>query len=102
MNSNNISWTDTLWSELIWSCRHESVQHLDDLLLRRTRIGVLLPNGGTNEMTEIRKICQQELGWDDTVWSREWERYQQVIARHYSLPGRGVSSASYDNAEGAA
>src|SRR5690606_8227531 len=29
-----------------WICKHEQVEHLDDLMLRRTRLGNLLPHGG--------------------------------------------------------
>lgn len=42
--------TQTLWSELRWAARAESVVHLDDLLLRRVRLGHLLPG-------EERKYC---------------------------------------------
>ena len=33
--------TETLWLELAIAARFEAVQHLDDLLLRRTRLGIL-------------------------------------------------------------
>ena len=35
-----------LWAELRWATRAEGVIHLDDLLLRRVRLGLLLPRGG--------------------------------------------------------
>ncbi len=38
--------TPYAWGELRWAARNEAVVHLDDLLLRRTRIGLLLPKGG--------------------------------------------------------
>ena len=40
-----IEGSPVLWSELRWAARAEGVVHLDDLLLRRTRIGLLLPAG---------------------------------------------------------
>jgi len=81
-----VSWTDTLWSELVWACQSESVEHLDDLLLRRTRIGILLEQGGEAQFSHIQKICEQNLGWDAQRWQGECERYQQIIASHYAVP----------------
>jgi len=78
--------TNTLWAELSWSCQHESIQHLDDLLLRRTRIGLLLENGAESEFYGIKDICQKYLAWDDVTWTSELKRYQDIIKKHYSLP----------------
>ena len=36
-----IDGTGILWAELRWAAEHEAVVHLDDLLLRRTRLGLL-------------------------------------------------------------
>jgi len=80
--------TDTLWAELSWSCQHETVQHLDDLLLRRTRIGLLLDNGAEAEFYGIKNVCQKYLAWDDAMWTSELKRYQSIIKNHYSLPER--------------
>lgn len=80
--------THTLWAELRWCARAEGVIHLDDLMLRRTRIGLLLPNGGAEYLTRIREICQQELGWDDATWEAEERAYIALWQAHYSLPAR--------------
>ena len=78
--------TDTLWWELEWACRFESVQHLDDLLLRRTRIGLLLPKGGQALASALKNRCQALLGWSDARWQDEWQRYQAIVAQSYALP----------------
>jgi glycerol-3-phosphate dehydrogenase len=78
--------TQTLWAELRWAARAESVVHLDDLLLRRVRIGLFLPNGGADILPQIRNICQFELGWDDARWDREEKAYLDLWRRCYSLP----------------
>ena len=54
-----------MWAELRWSAREEGVIHLGDLLLRRVRLGLLLPRGGLDQMASIRAVVQSELGWDD-------------------------------------
>lgn len=78
--------TNTLWLELIIACRHEAVEHLDDLLLRRTRIGILLPEGGMAHLLRIRTLCQPHLTWTDAIWDDEIARYRDIIKRHYQLP----------------
>lgn len=78
--------TDTLWWELEWACRFESVQHLDDLLLRRTRIGLLLPKGGQALAAALKNRCQALLDWSDARWQDEWQRYQAIVAQSYALP----------------
>lgn len=83
-----IQGTQTLWAELRWACHTESVTHLDDLLLRRTRIGLLLKHGGKTQLPRIREISQSELGWDDTTWSTEESRYLALWENHYYLPER--------------
>jgi glycerol-3-phosphate dehydrogenase len=79
--------TETLWAELPIAAAHEAVVHLDDLLLRRVRLGILLPEGGLQHIDRIRALCQPVLGWDDARWAAEIDRYRSLIAAHYSLPG---------------
>ncbi len=77
---------EALWAELRWAARAEAVVHLDDLLLRRVRLGLLLPHGGQALLPRIRAICQPELGWDDATWQAEESAYLALWQRHYSLP----------------
>jgi glycerol-3-phosphate dehydrogenase len=78
--------TSCLWAELRWAVRSEAVLHLDDLLLRRSRLGIVAPNGGIPWMDRIREIVQPEIGWNDSRWLQEEERYVQLWHRSYSLP----------------
>lgn len=80
--------THTLWAELRWCARAEGVIHLEDLMLRRTRIGLLLPNGGADYLPRIRAMCQKELGWDDATWEAEEQAYIALWMTNYSLPPR--------------
>lgn len=82
--------TTTLWAELRWGARSEAVLHLDDLLLRRTRLGLLLPQGAANILPRARAICQAELGWDDARWRAEEDAYRALWRRCYSLPDRAA------------
>lgn len=84
-----IAGTQTLWAELRWATR-EGVVHLDDLLLRRVRLGLLLPDGGRSHLSTIRLLCQRELGWSDERWGQEEKAYLSLIRTHYSLPDRST------------
>ncbi len=75
-----------LWAELPWAARNEAVVHLDDLLLRRVRMGLLMPNGGMGTIEKIRTLVQTPLGWDDTRWQEEVTRYQNIWQKYYHLP----------------
>ncbi|WP_295748448.1 glycerol-3-phosphate dehydrogenase/oxidase [Undibacterium sp.] len=84
----NIAGSACMWLELRWAARHEAVVHLEDLLLRRTRLGILLKQGGTEILPKIRAICQPELGWSDARWDAEQAAYLALWHSHYSLPPR--------------
>lgn len=74
------------WGELDYALQHEAVCHLDDLLLRRTRLGQLLPQGAKDYLPEIGLRCQRILGWNDAQLRTEIDRYQAIYARDFSLP----------------
>jgi len=81
--------TQTLWAELRWAARAEQVYQLDDLLLRRTRLGLQLSRGGLDQMARIRAICQGELGWDDAHWESQERRYLVEWRKQYGIPAAG-------------
>ncbi len=83
---DTIAPTDIAWAELRWACRSECVGHLDDLLLRRTRLGLLLRDGAAALLPRIKPIVQQELRWDEFRWEVEEQRYRELIARCYAVP----------------
>jgi len=80
-----IAGTPSLWAELRWAARAEAVVHLDDLLLRRVRLGLLLPEGGAGCIDMIRSIIQPELGWDDFRWEQEIACYSNLWKKCYHL-----------------
>jgi len=78
------------WAEIRWNARYGAVVHLDDMLLRRLRLGLLLPNGGMSLLESLRAIIQPELGWDDQRWQQEAADYQRCWTAYYSpQPGGG-------------
>ncbi len=81
--------TGAAWAEVRFACRCEQVVHLDDLMLRRTRLGLLKRNGAAELLPRVREIAQGELGWSDGRWAEEVAAYQGLIARCYGPPGPG-------------
>jgi glycerol-3-phosphate dehydrogenase len=72
------------WAELAFNARFGMVEHLDDLLLRRTRLGLLLPDGGMGVMEKVRDLTQAELPWTDEKWHDEISRYLEIYGQGYS------------------
>lgn len=81
-----IDGTPTLTAELRWAARSEQVLHLDDLLLRRTRLGLLLRHGGAALLPTLRDMLCAELAWDAPRWQAECARYLALIQRCYAVP----------------
>jgi glycerol-3-phosphate dehydrogenase len=75
-----------VWAELRWACRAEQVVHLDDLMLRRTRLGLLLRDGAAELLPRVKALSQSELGWSDHRWDDEVAAYRDLIARCYGVP----------------
>lgn len=78
--------TATLWAELQWAAQEEQVVHLEDLLLRRTRLGIILPHGAADYLPHIRRICQPLLKWNNDYWEKEEWAYRRLWQQSYSLP----------------
>lgn len=79
--------TEFCLAECRWAARNESVVHLDDLLLRRTRLGLILERGAEVLFPDLEAICAQELQWDTQRWQSELARYQDIWKKYYFLPG---------------
>jgi glycerol-3-phosphate dehydrogenase len=86
VGNQRVAATETLWVELAWAAQSELVLHLDDLLLRRTRLGLLLAAGAQAELPRIRALCQPLLGWSDARWEQEERDYLALWRSCYSLP----------------
>lgn len=85
-NSNweRVPGTELFWAELIWSAQAEKVAHLEDLLLRRTRLGLLLPEGGEKILSEFKERISKVLCWDEARWNEEKANYLALWNQSYS------------------
>ena len=78
--------TSCLWAELPYSAKYERIRHLDDLMLRRLRIGLLTPNGGAEFLPRVQVLCQGVLDWDASKWEQEIAAYKAFWKMAHSLP----------------
>jgi len=83
---------EALLETVEWVVENEMVVHLDDLLLRRVRLGNTQPAGAKDVLPQIRSLCQSGLGWNDARWEAETERYLRIVAESYGLPAEAGAS----------
>lgn len=75
-----------------WLLEHEAVEHLDDLMLRRTRLGLTRPWAGQAVIEQRRQQIQSALGWDDGRWQQELDRYLNIHQQFYGVPAGALES----------
>ncbi len=78
-----------IWAEIKHAAQFGYVEHLDDLLLRRVRLGLLLPEAAKAELPRVKAILEASLGWDVKKWNVEAERYNQIYQNYYSPNPQG-------------
>jgi glycerol-3-phosphate dehydrogenase len=70
-------------AELRWSMQREQVRRLDDLLMRRTRLGLVAAGGALSLLPMLEAPCREDLGWDAARWADESARYRENwVSRH--------------------
>lgn len=79
--------TNVLWIEVVEGAR-EGIRRLDDLLLRRVRLGLLRADGGIELLDDIEKRCGPSMKWDRRRWKEERKRYREILELSYGVPGR--------------
>jgi glycerol-3-phosphate dehydrogenase len=77
--------TETLMAELTWAAQAEGVVHLDDLLLRRVRLGLTQSDGGLEYIDRFRSALQPVLGWPDSIWQKEVNNYSELLSQSYRI-----------------
>jgi glycerol-3-phosphate dehydrogenase len=66
---------DLCAAEVRAHCRWGAVLHLEDLLLRRVRLGMWEPDTAAAVVNALRPILRRELGWSYRDWQREREGF---------------------------
>lgn len=66
--------------EAYYAASHEGARHLEDVLTRRTRISIEVPDRGVSAAREVAELIAPILGWDDADVARELEHYDARVA----------------------
>ncbi len=77
--------TETLWCEIPFAARHGRIRHLSDLMLRRVRVGLLVPEGGKFILDPVRHLCKPHLPWNGARWVAEIRAYLELHQRYHRL-----------------
>lgn len=68
-----------LRAEIHYAASHEGAMHLDDILTRRTRISIEVPDRGVDSAAEVADIVAPILAWSDETKQREVEHYKARV-----------------------
>jgi len=68
--------SEYLLAEAYYAASHEGALHLEDVLTRRTRISIEVPDRGVAASREIAEVIAPVLGWDAAHVEREVTHYR--------------------------
>jgi glycerol-3-phosphate dehydrogenase len=74
-----------LEAEVAWAVDHELALSIDDVLARRFRLAVELPDRGASIAPRVAAIMGSRLDWDAARQTREIERYLSSATREYAV-----------------
>lgn len=70
---------DYIAAEAVYAVTNEGALHLDDILTRRTRISIEVPDRGLKAAPEIANLIAPHLGWDAERTNMEINRYYDRV-----------------------
>ncbi len=71
---------DYLRAEIRYAASHEAALHLNDVLTRRTRISIEVPDRGVVAAGPAAELMAEVLGWGPATIERELEHYRTRVA----------------------
>ncbi|MEU4321937.1 glycerol-3-phosphate dehydrogenase [Nocardia fluminea] len=88
--------SDYIAAEIVYAVTHEGALHLDDILTRRTRISIEVPDRGLAAAPEIARLIAPLLGWTEETTNTEINRYYDRV--HAELAANEASDDAAANA----
>jgi glycerol-3-phosphate dehydrogenase len=76
-----------LRADVVHACRFEGARHLDDVLERRTRLGLTSPDRGLVAAAPAAALMAGALGWDDETLRREVTAWRARVAAARAAEG---------------
>lgn len=80
----SVGHSETVLAEIEIASKDPTIRYLDDLMLRRLRLGIVLEHGGIEIMDTVKKLAGDNLGWDADRWNRELDRYRRIHRRYFA------------------
>jgi glycerol-3-phosphate dehydrogenase len=71
--------TDVTAAEIRAHLRFGAVVRLEDLLLRRVRLGMWSPELARDLAPRLGSLARKELGWDRRRWGQELDRFESSL-----------------------
>ena len=71
-----------LRAEVVYAVTHEGALHVDDVMLRRTRIALEYPDHGEASATEVAGLMALLLGWNADETRAELDDYRHAVGVH--------------------
>ena len=69
-----------LQAEVVYAVRHEAALHVEDVLVRRTRVSMEYAHRGAESAAAVAEVLGAELGWDAERIAAEAELYRSRVA----------------------
>jgi glycerol-3-phosphate dehydrogenase len=79
---------DLCGAELLWQLRFGGVVHLEDLLLRRVRLGMWQPRLCLEIAPSLRPLLRRAAGWTVSRWNSEMKRLERAVANWLPLEAK--------------
>ena len=78
--------TASIAAEALYCARHEMVQHLGDLLARRTRLALTNSDAGVGPGSAAADLLGSEFRWSNKVKKREIDDYRAEVETERGMP----------------
>jgi len=75
-----------LRAEVAYAVTHEHALHVEDVLMRRTRLFIESADSGTGAAAEVSSIMGRLLGWNRRRRAAETRRYLELVAAEQTVP----------------
>jgi glycerol-3-phosphate dehydrogenase len=85
-----------LEAEVAWAARQESALSLDDVLARRARLAMELPDRGAAIAPRVAAILGAELGWGEARQALEVQLFLASARREFDVPPPGGREPSIE------
>jgi glycerol-3-phosphate dehydrogenase len=88
-----------LRAEVTYAVTHEDALHVEDVLMRRTRLFIEAADGGAGAAADVSAIMGRLLGWSRRRRAAETRRYLELLENERVVPGAVIAEAPAAAAE---